>query len=72
MLSTTASLRENPGTKAFVESLTSKVTPLFDSSIILSKSALGPIGVKSNLKSPVVTIIPLDVVTAIPKESGTE
>ena len=49
-----------------VESLISKSTPRLPISAILCKSAIGPIGVKSNLKSPVVTIVPFGVLSRIP------
>ena len=70
--STTDSLAENPGTNAFVESLRSSVTPSFPIAAILPILATGPIGVKSNLKSPVSTIVPFGVLMAIPNESGIE
>ena len=66
------SLLLTPSFKALVESLTSKSTPSSPIRAILCKSATGPIGVKSNLKSPVVTITPSGVLTLIPCESGIE
>ena len=71
-LSTFDSLLDIPSFKALVESLISKSTPFFPISAILCKSAIGPIGVKSNLKSPVVTILPSGVDIDIPCESGIE
>ena len=70
--STTDSLAEKPGTKALVESLKSNVTPSLPIAAIFPILATGPIGVKSNLKSPVSTIVPLGVLIAIPNESGIE
>ena len=70
--STIDSLLDIPVFRAFVESLISKSTPSSPILAILCKSAIGPIGVKSNLKSPVVTIVPFGVLTLIPWESGTE
>ena len=59
--STLDSLIEKPSFNALVESERSKLTPSFPSLAILYKLAIGPIGVKSNLKSPVVTIFPFGV-----------
>ena len=70
--STLDSLFEKPSDKAFVESLKSRVTPLLPNSAILWMFAIGPIGVKSNLKSPVSNIVPLGVCIAIPKDPGIE
>ena len=70
--STLDSLAEKPGDKAFVDSLIKSFTPLFPVSDILCISLIGPIGVKSNLKSPVSTILPLGVEIIIPCESGIE
>ena len=64
--STSLSLVEKPGTKALVESLNKRVTPSSPILAILPKFAIGPIGVKSNLKSPVVTTLPLGVIILIP------
>ena len=47
--STTDSLFEKPSFNAFVESLIKTSTPSFPRVAILYKSAIGPIGVKSNL-----------------------
>ena len=47
--STTDSLLENPSFRAFVESPINKSTPCSPKHAILYKSAIGPIGVKSNL-----------------------
>ena len=47
--STTDSLFEKPSFNAFVESLINKSTPYSPREAILYKSAIGPIGVKSNL-----------------------
>ena len=70
--STTDSLFEKPGSNALVESLISRVTPSSPILAILLKLATGPIGVRSNLKSPVSTIVPFLVCIAIPNESGIE
>ena len=70
--STLLSLTDTPGFNALVESLTSKSTPSSPILAILWISAIGPIGVMSNLKSPVVTIVPLGVLIAIPCASGIE
>ena len=61
-----------PLTNALVESLINSFTPFLPISAILCKLAIGPIGVKSNLKSPVITITPLGEVIARPWESGIE
>ena len=63
---------EKPSSNTLVLSLISRVTPSFDISLILVKSVTGPIGVRSNLKSPVSTTVPFGVFTHIPCESGTE
>ena len=47
--STTDSLVENPSFKAFVESPIKRSTPSSPKQAILYKSAIGPIGVRSNL-----------------------
>ena len=52
---------EKPSDKALVLSDNSNLTPCSAILAILCKSAIGPIGVKSNLKSPVSKIIPLGV-----------
>ena len=70
--STRDSLIDIPSFRALVLSLINKSTPSLPSLAILYKSAIGPIGVRSNLKSPVVTILPLVVVIHIPWESGIE
>ena len=70
--STSDSLVEKPGTSAFVESLINSLTPSSPILAIFPRLAIGPIGVKSNLKSPVVTILPLGVSILIPKLSGIE
>ena len=70
--STLDSLLLIPSFKALVESLISRSTPSSPIRAILCKSAIGPIGVKSNLKSPVVTNVPSGVLTLIPWESGIE
>ena len=70
--STLDSLIEKPGDKAFVDSLIKSLTPDFPVSDILWILDIGPIGVKSNLKSPVSTIFPLGVFIIIPWESGIE
>ena len=57
----TSTLTYNPSTKALVLSLISNLTPSEPILAILCKSAIGPIGVKSNLKSPVDTMVPLGV-----------
>ena len=59
--STVFSYFEKPSDKAFVLSLNNSFTPLEPTLAILCKSAIGPIGVKSNLKSPVDTIVPFGV-----------
>ena len=61
-----------PSDKALVESLISNFTPCSPILAILWIFAIGPIGVISNLKSPVVTIVPLGVWIIIPWESGIE
>ena len=71
-VSTLNSLFENPSTIAFVLSLINNLTPFLPISAILWMFDIGPIGVKSNLKSPVLTITPFGVVIAIPIESGIE
>ena len=48
------------------------LTPFSPISAILCKLAIGPIGVISNLKSPVITIVPSGVLIARPWESGIE
>ena len=55
-----------PSFKAFVLSDKSSATPFSPILAILCKLAIGPIGVKSNLKSPVDTIVPLGVWITIP------
>ena len=70
--STLDSLLLTPSFKALVESLTRRSTPSSPILAILCKSAIGPIGVKSNLKSPVVTTVPFGVLILIPCESGIE
>ena len=64
--STTDSLSEVPDDKALVESLIRTATPLSPILAILCKLDIGPIGVMSNLKSPVITITPLGVSIASP------
>ena len=70
--STFDSLTLMPSFNAFVESLSKSATPFWPIAAILCKFATGPIGVKSNLKSPVVTIVPFGVLITIPCESGIE
>ena len=70
--STQDSLAENPGLKAFVLSLSNSLTPSLPNAAILWISAIGPIGVKSNLKSPVSKMIPFGVLITIAKLSGIE
>ena len=70
--STALSLLEYPLVKAFVESLRSRVTPSEPIFAILWISAIGPTGVKSNLKSPVSKIVPFGVLITIAKLSGIE
>ena len=64
--STTDSLSEAPGLRALVESLISTATPFSPILAILCKLDIGPIGVISNLKSPVITIVPSGVSIARP------
>ncbi len=70
--STILSLLENPSLKALVLSLSNSLTPFLPIAAILWISATGPIGVKSNLKSPVETIMPFGVSKTTPKLSGME
>ena len=63
--STTDSDAEKPGTKALVDSLSNNLTPSSPRRAILWILAIGPIGVKSNLKSPVCTILPNGVCITI-------
>ena len=70
--STIDSESDVPGTVALVESLINSLTPFSPILAILCRFAIGPIGVKSNLKSPVITIVPFGECNAIPCESGIE
>ena len=58
------------GTSAFVLSDSKHSTPSRPISAIFVKLAGSPTGVKSNLKSPVCTILPGGVFTTIPYASG--
>ena len=55
-----------------VLSLSNNLTPSIPNFAILWISAIGPIGVKSNLKSPVSKIVPFGVLITIAKLSGIE
>ena len=63
---------EKPSDKAFVLSDKRIFTPCEPILAILWKSATGPIGVKSNLKSPVSNIFPCGVSITTAKLSGME
>ena len=70
--STLDSLLDIPSLSALVLSLSKSATPFSPKAAILCRLAIGPIGVRSNLKSPVVTIVPFGVWITIPCESGIE
>lgn len=67
---TSRSLNVKSGTSAFVESDNKHNTPSLPSSAIFAIFAGAPTGVKSNLKSPVWTILPSGVSTTTPYASG--
>ena len=64
--------KRQPSDKALVLSDNNNLTPCSAILVILCKSAIGPIGVKSNLKSPVSKIIPCGVCITTAKLSGME
>ena len=63
-----------PSTSELVESLNNKSIPFFPHSANLIKSNFSPISVQSNLKSPVMAILVLSLITSIikPKAPGIE
>ena len=61
-----------PSISALVESESNKSTPSVPKRAILPRLISAPTGVKSILKSPVVTTRPSGVSTQMPKQSGIE